>query len=519
MRRSLFDNLANGFIPLVTVVCLGYVFSSTAAQLVKEWGNDTFSHSFLVPPLAALIAWHRLAGKKIDSRPSHWGFALVALSLAALIVSELSTFRHLAYWAMLGVLIGLSLVYFGRAFARAIAISFFFLLFAVPFPLMFYNALSLNLKLLSSTLGASILGLLGYSVFQDGNIIDLGSYQLQVVEACSGLRYLFPLMCFAFLVAYFVRDRFWKKVAVFLSSVPIAIGMNALRITFVGITVGLWGPAAAEAFVHYFEGYVVFFLCLGVLALVTHLLLLIPPRGGFAWDYLALPREKLLVRPSFKSLPGVATLAVTLGVAALFLNGVFAQRSAGTPLLTGLAQFPLSIGDWRGAPGSMKEPILKALELTDYWMADYARKSGDATPVNLYIAYYASQQIGKAAHSPSTCVPGGGWAIERSEEINVPVKTGAQSRAMPLVKMVIRSGAQKQIVYYWFDERGRTITSQAEAKWYLLVDSLLLNRSDGALVRLTTPLPDGEKEEEADRRLQDFLAAALPIIESRIPGR
>lgn len=102
-------------------------------------------------------------------------------------------------------------------------------------------------------------------VFLEGNIIDLGVYQLQVVEACSGLRYLFPLMSLGFIAAYFYQAAFWKRAIVFLMTIPITILMNSFRIGVIGVMVDNWGISMAEGFLHDFEGWIIFMACAAIL--------------------------------------------------------------------------------------------------------------------------------------------------------------------------------------------------------------------------------------------------------------
>ena len=102
-------------------------------------------------------------------------------------------------------------------------------------------------------------------VFLDGNVIDLGVYKLMVAEACSGLRYLFPIMSFTYVFAVLYRGPRWHKAVLLLSAVPIAVLMNSFRIGVIGILVDRYGIAQAEGFLHVFEGWVVFLTCIGIL--------------------------------------------------------------------------------------------------------------------------------------------------------------------------------------------------------------------------------------------------------------
>ena len=125
------------------------------------------------------------------------------------------------------------------------------------------------LQFLSSELGVWVIRAAGISVLLEGNIIDLGNYQLEVAEACSGLRYLFPLMTLAFIVAYLFRGPLWKRTVIFLSSIPITVVMNSVRIGFIGITVERWGTGMAEGALHDFEGWLVFMLSTGAVILTA----------------------------------------------------------------------------------------------------------------------------------------------------------------------------------------------------------------------------------------------------------
>src|SRR6185312_17264866 len=121
------------------------------------------------------------------------------------------------------------------------------------------------LQLISSQLGVLFIRAFQIPVFLEGNVIDLGVYKLQVVDACSGLRYLYPLLSLGFLAAYLFQAPIWQRVVVFLSTIPITIVMNSLRIGIVGILVNHFGPQDADGFLHMFEGWIIFIACAAVL--------------------------------------------------------------------------------------------------------------------------------------------------------------------------------------------------------------------------------------------------------------
>src|SRR5262249_25633293 len=135
--------------------------------------------------------------------------------------------------------------------------------------------------------------------------------------------------------------------------------------------------------------------------------------------------------------------------------------------------------------------------------------------VNLYIAYYASQRKGSSPHSPIVCIPGGGWQIINFERTSY--SNNALWLTLPLNRVVVAQNSDKQLVYYWFVQRGRNIANEYWSKWYLFTDAITKNRTDGALVRLTTPLYAGESEQQADDRLQSFIQELKPRLSAYLP--
>jgi EpsI family protein len=153
--------------------------------------------------------------------------------------------------------------------------------------------------------------------------------------------------------------------------------------------------------------------------------------------------------------------------------------------------------------------VESGLALEDYVLSDYGKADGNV--VNLYVAYYASQRTGESPHSPLVCIPGSGWSITKLERTNLDA-------AHPINRAIIEQNGSKQLVYYWYEERGRSIASEYWSKWYLLFDAITKNRSDGALVRLITAVSPGELEHDADNRLLLFTQDLLPRLAGYLPS-
>jgi EpsI family protein len=161
----------------------------------------------------------------------------------------------------------------------------------------------------------------------------------------------------------------------------------------------------------------------------------------------------------------------------------------------------------------LEQEIEQLLKPDDYIITNYSKAKRDV--VNFYVAYYASQRKGYTPHSPIVCIPGGGWQISKFE------RTGYHSKALgvtlPLNRVVIARDNNKQLVYYWFVQRGRNVANEYWSKWLLFVDAITKNRTDGALVRLVTPIYPNETDEAADGRLQSFIDELEPRLRAYLP--
>ena len=228
---------------LAIAVLLGITFYAGIREMIRFWDvREEYSHGYMIPFITAFLLWQR---KNILDRTEFsgsWaGVMLVLFGYVLFVLGTLSTITTIVQYAFLVVIIGTALSITGRDGIRPILVPLLFLVFMIPLPSFFLNNLSSQLQLISSELGVAVIRAFGISVFLEGNVIDLGSYKLQVVEACSGLRYLFPLMSLSFICAYIFRGAFWKRAIIFLSSIPLTVLMNSFRIGVIGVLVEYWG--------------------------------------------------------------------------------------------------------------------------------------------------------------------------------------------------------------------------------------------------------------------------------------
>ena len=502
----------------ITSLLLIAGFWNTIADMTYRWNTkEEYGYGYLIPVISAFFLWQRkneLLKQKFT--PSWLGVFVVLVAGMIFFIGAVATTHTLSQYAMVLAILGATLSFMGWRAFKIVAVPLALLFFMVPLPPFIYNTLSTKLQLLSSEIGVAVIRMFDISVYLEGNVIDLGVYKLQVVEACSGLRYLFPLVSLSFIAAYIYRAEFWKKAIVFLSSIPITVLMNSFRIGMIGVLVEFYGIEQAEGFLHDFEGWFIFMACMGILVLEMVLLSRIGKNKSSLAEAFAvdLP-ESVSCKETSRRQVYTHHFSVVILAGLILAGSLYAQGRIESDLPRKVfAEFPLKFSEWKGRDGRLEQIILDSLKLDDYLMANYVNSAGE--PVNFYMAYYKEQQAGSAAHSPRACIPGGGWLIKQHEIVDLS-EIEYDGRALQVNRMVIKKGEHTQLVYYWFQQRGRDITSEWMVKWYMFWDALTRNRTDGALVRLTAFIGPGQEIEDADQRLQVFAKEVVPLLNDYIP--
>lgn len=494
---------------LVLALALAIVaYWAGLADAVTRWSNqEEYSHGFLIPLVTLFILWEKRNLINATKGPPMWSGVLVSvIAVIIFLVGEISALYLLIQYSFVMMLLGLSMIYVGRATKYTLA-PILLLLFAIPLPYVVEVVLTAKLQLFSSWLGVQVIRLFQIPVFLEGNIIDLGVYQLQVVEACSGLRYLFPLMSLGFIAAYFYQAAFWKRATIFLMTIPITIFMNSFRIGVIGVMVDNWGISMAEGFLHDFEGWIIFMACAALLFLLVVLLEKIAPSRKSLSQLFGVvdhaPANNMFSSnygKSYSYAPFIVFIIVLL--IALFSTKFVDNRVEQVPEHEDFISFPMQFTDWMGQHEKLDDRVVDKLGMTDYLFVNFTRI--DRNIVNVYVAYYESQRKGQSPHSPRVCIPGGGWEISEFNRTEVAGE--------PINRVIIKNGDQEQLVYYWFQGRNRQIANEYLNKWFLFKDALLENRTDGALVRYVTPILPGESHQDADARIQSLMQHTTPEI-------
>jgi exosortase D (VPLPA-CTERM-specific) len=504
------------------LLLLAFTFKSCLEDMVTIWLTvDEYGHGFFIPVISVYFLWLRRKELTfvVSFKDALPGLLIVTIGLILFILGGLATLETVEQYAFILTLTGMFTLAFGLPGLRVGAIPLLFLVFMVPFPSFIMNNLSSKLQLISSWLGVEFIRSCDIMVYLEGNVIDLGGYKLQVVDACSGLRYLFPLASLSFLCAYLFRGPFWQKALVFLSSAPLTIFMNSFRIAVIGILVNNWGTEMAEGFLHDFEGWIIFLVCMALLFMEMWLFSRLSGRKASFNELVLIPSEwsgdAKQASPAVMLNKSLFLLLFLLGGSASashYLQG----REDIIPTRKAFLGFPLHLGKWQGRNEYIGQYFLNELKLTDYVIINYAQPESGSN-INFYSAYYQSQRKGVSVHSPKGCIPGDGWQITQFGQRDIP-DIKLDGNPLQVNRAVIEKGSSKQLVYYWFQQRGRTISNEYLVKWYLFYDAIAMNRTDGSLIRLVTNIGTAEGMDSADQRLHSFMKELMPVVHEYIPG-
>jgi exosortase len=247
---------------------LAACYAPVLLRLVRQWIDDQdMGHGFFVPLVAGYIIWQKRRELLSETpSPNWWGLAVIAYGALQFLVATLGAELFLARTAFLISLVGVILTLAGARILRKLAFPLFLLCFMVPIPAILYNQITFPMQLLASQVADQALSTLGVPVLREGNILELASQRLNVVEACSGIRSLLSLSFLSLVYAWFFDKKVWMRAVLLVATFPIAIIANASRVTLTGL-VSEHDPELARGVFHYASGWVIFMVALAILIL------------------------------------------------------------------------------------------------------------------------------------------------------------------------------------------------------------------------------------------------------------
>lgn len=502
------------------LVAAGVLWLLYQSDLIAFWiRSEEYGHGPLVLLVLGYLVYRWRGQLPVHEPGRLWTVVPVAaVPLLVFAIGALAGINQLLmYGAWLFAVAGV-FAFGGWALVRALLVPLLIAFMVIPLPNGVEVALTAKLQLLSSQLGVWFIRLFGGVVHLQGNVIDMGTTQLLVAEACAGLRYLYPLMSLGAIGGYLFRGPLWARWTLFLATIPITILLNSFRIGVTGILVAHWGTAHTEGFLHFFEGWVVFVTALLILLMIAALLLKLQRSEYRLMDALSLaaPRNERqasaepmqAAASGGRSLFAVAALIVVAALLAPMLNG----RPEQLPERHPLAEFPLQIGEWSAREYRLP-PIVEAVAgASDYFYADYSAPG--LSGLNLYVSYYHTQRHGKIPHSPRVCIPGDGWEIVSHRPVNIRDASGNVFEAN---RLITSKGDRRVLAYYWLKQGPRTYRQEMLARLDLIRTSALERRTDGALIRLVAELAPDDDIAEVERRLGDFAASITAVLPAYVP--
>jgi exosortase len=269
---------ARSWLPWLPFILLALVITAiyygVVGKLILDWyENPDFSHGFLVAPFALFVVWEkRNVLREIPIRQTWSGIWLIVVAIFFLFMGVYGAELFLSRLSLVMLLAGIVWTLCGGAMLRELRFAILVLLLAIPIPAVIFNQITFPLQLLASRMASALLPLFGVPVLRDGNIIRLASMQLEVAEACSGIRSLMSLFAVAIFYGYFLERSTSRRVVLALASIPIAVFANSARIVGTGLCVQYWNPDKAIGFFHEFSGWLMFIVSLCCLYLVHTLM-------------------------------------------------------------------------------------------------------------------------------------------------------------------------------------------------------------------------------------------------------
>jgi len=479
--------------------------------------NEDYSYGPIIPFVSAYVVWDKRKQLRNVEIRGYWP-VLPALLLGVIIslYGILGSSGNISRPLLPVLLILITAFCFGKALTKQLVFPLAFLIFMVPVPAFLERTLGMYLKSVSTQLGGSMISLFNIPVHVSGNVIDLGVTQLQVVDACNGLRYLFPLIALGFVYACFFEHVLWKKILCVVATIPIAILTNGLRIGITGILTSTFGTKAAEGFFHDFTGWSLFLVSFGFLVLLGRLLRFFPSPSGcpaHSGDTASVAGPVVGINKPF-----MASVVILLVVGALsWSTGALPPMK----LKGGIASFPLSFAGWQGLPEFIDPDVVEKSGAEESFSGNYRDVSG--LPVSLYIGFRSTAFLENENffHSPTICLPSSGWRVIRTATRHVRGVTAFPG--LEVSEMVVESMGNRNLLYFWYQTKSRESNNKDINRFHLAMHAIRRDNTYDLFIRPSTPVHTNEKVEDAERRMdrfvRDMMAAMIPYLKERAGGQ
>jgi len=256
------------------IALLFLAYLPTLYDLMSDWyRDDNYSHGFLVPLVSAYLIWTvRGDLAKAEVKPGKTGLGLIIIGLGLFVIGTAAAEYFTARFSFVLTLFGLTWYLWGPEVGRRTWFAFFFLLFMIPIPYVIYYNIAFPMQLLATKITVGVLDFIGMTVVRQGNIIHVaGGQSLEVAEACSGIRSLVALLALGAIYAYWSQKKLAAQIILFLTTIPIAVVANVVRVLTTSLLVSTFLPEVTEEPLHSIMGMSVFvtsFICLFIVSAI-----------------------------------------------------------------------------------------------------------------------------------------------------------------------------------------------------------------------------------------------------------
>jgi EpsI family protein len=507
----------------IALILAGYFlfYGSALPELVYDWFNyyGPFSYCAVIPLMSLYVVWrerHTLA--KIPAQPALLGFVFVMCAVAIGVIGKAVGDSFAIRVSMVLTTAGLVYLILGKELFKALLFPIGFLFLMIPWPYVLVKEVAYRLRIIDAVLAEGALRALGVIVYRDSYFLHLPNITLEVADLCSGISSVFALFALGSYYAYFLPLRPWMKLLVVASTVPFAALINLLRIILTSVLAYYVGPVALNYLVHELTGIITFFIALALFIGLGEFLQRRVLRGErpVSSEQVADVNgvsESVSFSGRAKVSGSRSWLAFSAGCFMLFLGVYLSFRLDAVhplPLARELKSVPDQVGEYSTGKGIGSEAYRDAnaeQELSRY----YAK--GASETFEVYVGYRSYQRGDKRLSSPKLImVPH--WNFVSLDPAQISI-VGAGP--IDGVWMTLQKDTAKQLVLYWYQDRGETFAGEVAYRFHQAKKMILDSRTEGAIVRIATPLLDGENAQQARERISRFVPSFYPNLAKILP--
>ena len=504
-------------VAMLVALCLVF-YGPIVPPLVKEWyEHENFSYGFLIPLIFLYLLWEqRDAFKDPLTGPSPWGAVSFLAALLIGVVGKALGEPFISRVSLVLAMGSLVHVFWGWRCVQRLAFPLAYLFFMVPPPYVIVKEVSFYLRMSDAYIANALAQGAGVPVYRDAYFLHLPDITLEVADVCSGIASLFAMLALGTIYVYYLPTRISMKFVVLVGAFILPIIANLFRIFLVTVSVYYYGPIMLQAFFHHFTGTFTFLLSLVMLLWLGETMRRKYPKATPSISHQTIGREmtapvdkKAGRHVRFRGL-ALPVLLVVLGAGLVLYLLDSPALSRGQRFQIELAKISAAVGPYRITPDIQ----------SDAYADPHAEKtlsrlyeSSDGNKIELFVGYNSRQFDENRLQSPKLVFPKG-WEYASMEEINIPLASG---EAIDAAGLVTKKYTDKRLVLFWYEVRGKAFAGDFRNRIELIKGLVLHGRTDGAVVRLATPIAEFESIDKAKDRLVSFSKDLYPALVQVLP--